>query len=68
MEDALTIPSTYSEELQNNWRQTAMRQGLLCLICSEVPTLEHRAAFYDTGLCEACTRDQLSRAAAPARP
>jgi hypothetical protein len=68
MEDALTIPSTYSEELQNNWRQTAMRQGLLCLICSQVPSLDHRAEFYDTGLCEACTREQLSRAAAPARP
>jgi len=64
----VTSPSTYNEELQNNWRQTAMRQGLLCLICSEVPSLEHRAEFYDTGLCEACTRDQLSRAAAPPRP
>jgi hypothetical protein len=66
MEGAVTIPSTYSEELRKSWLQTAVRQGLLCLICSQPPTLEHRAEFYDTGLCEACTRDQLSHAAAPA--
>ena len=68
MEGALTIPSTYSDELQQSWRQTAVRQGLLCLICSEVPSLEYRAEFYDTGLCEACTREQFSRAAAPPTP
>ena len=59
------IPSTYTEELQQSWRQTAIRQGLLCLICTEAPSLEHRAEFYDTGLCEDCTREQLSRSAAP---
>ena len=68
MECAVTNPSTYSEELQSNWRQTAVRQGILCLICSEAPSLEHRAAFYDTGLCERCLREQLSRLAAPPTP
>lgn len=68
MEGVLTSPSAYSEELQLSWRQTAVRQGLLCLICSEAPSLEYRAEFYDTGLCEACTREQLSRAAAPPTP
>ena len=64
----MTVQPIYSEELQQSWRQTAVRQGLLCLICSEAPTLEHRAEFYDTGVCEACTREQLSRAAAPPAP
>ena len=64
----MTSPSTYNEELRRSWLQTAVRQGLLCLICSEPPTLEHRAEFYDTGLCEACTRDQLSRQAALPTP
>ena len=59
------ILSTYTEELQQSWRQTAIRQGLLCLICTEAPRLEHRAEFYDTGLCEDCAREQLSRSAAP---
>lgn len=58
----------YTEDMQWSWRETAVRQGLLCLVCSEVPTLEHRAAFYDTGLCEACTRDLLSRESAPPTP
>jgi hypothetical protein len=49
------------------WRETAVRQGILCLVCSEVPSLEHREAFYDTGLCEICSRELLSKeAAAPA--
>jgi hypothetical protein len=64
MEGGVTNPSTYSDELQKSWLQTAIRQGLLCLICSQPPSLEHRAQFYDTGLCEACTREELSRAAA----
>jgi hypothetical protein len=53
---------------QLNWRETAVRQGLLCLICSEVPSLEHRDAFYDTGLCEACSLELISREAAPPAP
>jgi hypothetical protein len=60
----VTIPSTYSEEHRNNWRQTAVRQGLLCLVCSEPPTLEHRAEFYDTGVCAACTSEMLARSSA----
>ncbi len=42
---------------QWTWRETAVRQGLLCLVCSEVPPLEYRDAFYDTGLCETCSRE-----------
>ena len=66
MEAAMTSPSTYSEELRQNWRQTAVRQGLLCLVCSQAPSLEHRAEFYDTGLCEACALELLART--PASP
>jgi hypothetical protein len=65
MEAVVTVRAVYSEELIEGWRQTAVRQGLLCLICSEVPSLEHRAAFYDTGVCETCAREQLSAANAP---
>lgn len=54
-----------SFDLQMSWRETAVRQGLLCLVCSQAPSLEHRDAFYDTGLCEACSRDMISREATP---
>ncbi len=65
MEVSVTVRTVHSEEVLEGWRQTAVRQGLLCLICSEVPRFEHRAEFYDTGLCETCTSEQLSRASAP---
>jgi hypothetical protein len=56
-----------SLDLQRGWRETAVRQGLLCLVCSEAPSLEHRAAFYDTGLCETCSSEMIAKeAAAPA--
>jgi hypothetical protein len=58
----------YSEALKWTWRETAVRQGILCLVCSQVPSLEHRAEFYDTGLCEDCTRELLSREKAPPTP
>lgn len=58
--------STFDPQL--SWRETAVRQGILCLVCSEVPRLEHRAAFYDTGLCETCSREMISREAAPPTP
>ncbi len=61
-----TPVSSYDPQL--SWRETAVRQGLLCLVCSEVPSLEHRAAFYDTGLCETCSLDLVSREAAPPSP
>ncbi len=51
-----------------SWRETAVRQGLLCLVCSEAPSLDHRAAFYDTGLCERCSGDGVSKDAAPPTP
>jgi hypothetical protein len=37
------------------WRRRAQMQGLFCMSCREVPALEHRGDFYDTGLCEACS-------------
>ena len=56
-----------SFDLQLRWRETAVRQGLLCLVCSEAPGLDHRDAFYDTGLCETCSREMIAKdAAAPA--
>ena len=56
-----------SQDQQWTWRQTALRQGILCLVCSQVPNLDYRDAFYDTGLCETCSREMVSKdAAAPA--
>jgi hypothetical protein len=51
--------NTRPEELElaaarDQWRRLAVMQGMLCIGCSEIPALEHRHAFYDTGLCEAC--------------
>lgn len=57
-----------SLDLQLSWHETAVRQGLLCLVCSQAPSLEHRDAFYDTGVCEACSREMISREAAPPAP
>jgi hypothetical protein len=39
------------------WRTRAAAQGLVCLVCGEIPALERRAAFYDTGLCGACAHE-----------
>ncbi len=64
----MSMSSVYSDELQTSWHQTAVRQGLLCLVCSSAPSLEHRAAFYDTGVCETCSREMLSRESAPPAP
>jgi hypothetical protein len=41
---------------RDQWRRLASMQGMLCISCLEVPSLEHRHAFYDTGLCEECCR------------
>ena len=57
-----------SQDLQWTWRQTALRQGLLCLVCSGVPSLDHRDAFYDTGVCETCSREMVSLEAASPSP
>ena len=57
-----------SQDQQWTWRQTAMRQGILCLVCSQVPNLEYRDAFYDTGLCETCSREMVSLEDAPPAP
>ncbi len=61
-------PLVSSFDHQSRWRETAVRQGLLCLVCSEAPSLEHRDAFYDTGVCETCSRDLISREAAVPAP
>jgi hypothetical protein len=39
------------------WRAKAAAQGLVCLVCGEIPALERREHFYDTGLCGACAHD-----------
>jgi hypothetical protein len=44
------------EAAREAWRRRAQMQGLFCMGCHEVPALEHRGAFYDTGLCETCAR------------
>ncbi len=57
-----------SQDQQWTWRQTALRQGILCLVCSQVPSLDYRDAFYDTGLCETCSSEMVSRDAASPAP
>ena len=64
----MTSTPVVSQDPQWTWRQTALRQGLLCLVCSNVPSLDHRDAFYDTGVCETCSREMVSREAAPPSP
>ncbi len=61
-------PLVSSFDPQMRWRETAVRQGLLCLVCSEAPSLEHRDAFYDTGVCETCSLDLISRDSAVPAP
>jgi hypothetical protein len=36
------------------WKQTATMQGIVCVDCRDAPALEHRDAFFDTGVCERC--------------
>ena len=60
--------STRSEQLelaaaQDQWRRIAAMQGMLCMSCLEIPALEHRHAFYDTGLCESCAEGLGEQAA-----
>jgi hypothetical protein len=49
-----------TEATRGAWFNTARSQGLVCLVCHEVPPLEDRAAFFDTGLCAHCA-EELSR-------
>lgn len=35
----------------------ASAQGMVCLVCRDVPALEQRGEFYDTGLCAACAEE-----------
>ena len=67
-ESPMAGPLVTSFDPQVRWREMAVRQGLLCLVCSEAPELEHRDAFYDTGLCAACSREMVSIEAAPPAP
>lgn len=44
----------YTEAQRAGWRDQAVRQGLVCVVCGQTPMLERRHAFYDTGLCASC--------------
>lgn len=59
--------SEYTEATRGAWLNTARSQGLVCLVCHEVPPLEDRAAFFDTGLCAHCA-DDLNRGDREALP
>jgi hypothetical protein len=50
-------PLHHTPAQQALWHAKAASQGLVCLICGRVPTLEHRHAFYDTGLCTSCASE-----------
>ena len=56
-----------TEAKRGAWINSARTQGLVCLVCHEVPPLEDRAAFFDTGLCANCA-EELSRADRAAMP
>jgi hypothetical protein len=45
---------------RDQWRRLATMQGMLCMSCNAIPSLEHRHAFYDTGLCETCAEGMRS--------
>lgn len=48
---------TYTESERKAWRDRAAAQGLVCVVCGEIPKLERRPEFYDTGLCRSCATD-----------
>jgi len=60
--------SEFTEAKRGAWFNSARSQGLVCLICHEVPPLEDRAAFFDTGLCTRCAEDLSRRDRAAAQP
>lgn len=39
------------------WKVVAAAQGMVCLVCRDVPAFERRGEFYDTGLCAACAEE-----------
>jgi hypothetical protein len=61
--------SEITEAKRGAWFNSARSQGLVCLICHEVPPLEDRATFFDTGLCAHCAEElsRRDRAALPER-
>jgi hypothetical protein len=59
--------SEFTEAKRGAWFNAARSQGLVCLVCHEVPPLEDRAAFFDTGLCARCS-EELSRGDRKALP
>ncbi len=61
VDTGLNLPS---DELLQAWKTKAVAQGILCLVCGAAPSLEHREAFYDTGLCNTCA-DDVARSEAP---
>ena len=54
MTEQWNITTEYRQALRRAWRIKAAAQGLVCIICCKVPSLERREEFYDTGLCAAC--------------
>jgi hypothetical protein len=42
------------ERVRALWIRTATMQGIVCVACLEAPAMEHRDAFFDTGLCQRC--------------
>lgn len=57
MPDTLSTDQTDPHRMKAAWKTVATAQGLVCLVCKEVPAFEHRAKYYDTGLCAACAKD-----------
>ena len=67
MPDKLSIDKKIDHHhLRSAWKTVASAQGLVCLVCREVPALEHRAKFFDTGLCAACAEDLADEPKTPA--
>lgn len=52
----------FNEPVRLAWKRKAEAQGIVCLLCKNVPRLERRAAFFGTGLCARCS-DEMEQPA-----
>ncbi len=67
LHESESIDAKTMEARRGGWMNAARTQGLVCLVCLEVPPLEDREAYFDTGLCTGCAEDisRSERASAP---
>lgn len=57
MQDDNRLENDVTDVTRRAWRQMALGQGLVCVVCKNVPKLERRGEFFDTGLCARCSTE-----------